>query len=84
MATITKGITFGSTEQVTATKLHNLVDLGTVTEIVNADISSSAAIADTKFAQITTANKISSSAITDIICYDGDLVTWEEDLVYYY
>lgn len=27
---ITKGLTYGSTEQITNTKLHNLVDLGTI------------------------------------------------------
>jgi len=30
MASITKGQTFGTTEQITNTKLHNLVDLATV------------------------------------------------------
>lgn len=39
MATVTKGQTFGSTEQITNTKLHNLVDLATVTSIVVADLS---------------------------------------------
>ena len=40
MATITKGQTFGAAEQITATKLHNLVDLGTVTNISVSDLSS--------------------------------------------
>lgn len=40
MATVTKGQTFGSTEQITNTKLHNLVDLSTVTSINVADLSS--------------------------------------------
>ena len=35
--------------------------------IVNADINASAAIADTKLAQITTANKVSTSAITGLL-----------------
>lgn len=48
MATLTRGQTFGSTEAITNTKLHNLVDLGSVSSIVNADISSSAAIAYSK------------------------------------
>lgn len=39
MATVTKGQTFGSTEQITNTKLHNLVDLATVTSIAVADLS---------------------------------------------
>lgn len=39
MATITKGYTFGATEQVTNTKLHSLVDDATISGIVNADIT---------------------------------------------
>ena len=50
MATLTKGKTFTSGETVTPTKLHELVDLGTVTNIVDADISASAAIAASKLA----------------------------------
>jgi hypothetical protein len=30
MASVTKGQTFGTTEQITNTKLHNLVDLATI------------------------------------------------------
>lgn len=48
MGDITKGYTFGSTEQVTAAKLHTLVDEASITNIVNADVSSSAAISSTK------------------------------------
>ena len=40
MATITKGQTFGTTEQITNTKLHNLVDLATITGIVNSELAS--------------------------------------------
>lgn len=47
-ATITKGFTFGATEQVTNTKLHNLVDLATISGIVNAEVSASAAIVASK------------------------------------
>lgn len=50
MATLTKGKTFTSGETVTPTKLHELVDLGTVTNIVDADVSASAAIALSKLA----------------------------------
>jgi len=39
MAEISRGYSFGATEQVTAAKLHTLVDSATVTEIVNADIT---------------------------------------------
>jgi hypothetical protein len=48
MATVTKGRTFTSGETVTPAKLNDVVDLATVTEIVNADIKSDAAIAGTK------------------------------------
>ena len=62
MATLTKGKTFTNGETVTPQKLHELVDLGTVSGIVNADIAAGAAIADTKLAQISTANKVANSA----------------------
>ena len=48
MASVGKGYTFGSTEQVTNTKLHSLVDSATVTAIVNNDIDASAAILESK------------------------------------
>ena len=63
MGTLTKGYSFGSTELVTNTKLHNLIDDGTVTAIVNADISATAAIVDTKLAQIATADAVDGSAL---------------------
>ena len=44
MATLSRGQSFGATETITNTKLHNLVDLGSVTGIVDADISPGAAI----------------------------------------
>jgi len=47
-ATLTKGKTFGATETVTNTKLHSLVDDGSVTGIVDADVSASANIAASK------------------------------------
>lgn len=50
MATVTKGKTFGTTEEVTAAKLHQLVDSATVTGIVNADIGAAADIAGSKLA----------------------------------
>jgi len=49
MATVSKGYTFGSTEQVTHTKLHTLLDSAAVTDIVNADVASAAEILGTKF-----------------------------------
>ena len=63
MATLTKGKTFTNGETVTPQKLHELVDLGTVSGIVNADIAANAAIADTKLAQITTAGKVLPAAV---------------------
>jgi hypothetical protein len=65
-ATITKGQTFSATETITNTKLHNLVDLATVSGITNAEISASAAIADTKLAQISTAGTVAGAALTGL------------------
>ena len=48
MATLSKGYSFGATETVTNTKLSTLVDDGSISGIVNADISSGAAIAASK------------------------------------
>ena len=50
MATLSKGHTFSGGETVTATKLNDLVDSATISNIVNADINASAAIALTKLA----------------------------------
>jgi hypothetical protein len=63
MATLTKGKTFTNGELVTPATLHSLVDSGTVTNIVNADISNTAAIADSKLAQISTAGKVLAAAV---------------------
>jgi hypothetical protein len=64
MATLTKGKTFTNGETVTPQKLHELVDLGTVSGIVNADIAAGAAIADTKLDTISTAGKVANSSTT--------------------
>lgn len=66
MATLSRGQTFGATETITNTKLHNLVDLGSVTGIVNADIDASANIVDTKLADITTGNKVRGTALSNL------------------
>ena len=50
MATVTKGRTFTSGEVVTPAKLNDIVDNATVTGIVDADVSASAAIALSKLA----------------------------------
>ena len=63
MATITKGKTFTNGELVTPASIHQLVDAATISGIVNADISASAAIVDTKLAQITTAGKVLPAAV---------------------
>lgn len=42
MATLSRGYTFGSTEQVTSSKLHSLVDSGAVSNIATVDISNTA------------------------------------------
>jgi hypothetical protein len=66
MATITKGKTFVNGELVTPANLHQMVDAATVANIVNADIASNAAIADTKLATISTANKVAQSAVANL------------------
>ena len=76
MATLTKGKTFTSGETVTPTKLHELVDLGTVTNIVDADISASAAIAGSKLADSAVATaKIADSAVTTAKINDSAVTT---------
>jgi len=64
MATLTKGKAFTTNEVVTPTKLNDLVDKATIKDIVNADISASAAIDQSKIATISTAGKVSGTAIT--------------------
>lgn len=64
MATITKGKSFINGELVTPASLHQLVDSATVSGIVNADISATAAIVDTKLATISTTGKVANSATT--------------------
>ena len=66
MATITKGKTFTNGELVTPATIHQLVDAATISGIVNADIAANAAIVDTKLAQISTANKVAQSAVTNL------------------
>jgi hypothetical protein len=53
MATLSKGHVFSGGETVTAAKLNALVDSATISNIVNAEIDASAAIAHTKLASIT-------------------------------
>lgn len=62
--TVTRGNTLPNSSQ--KADFHNLIDqaTGSVSNIVNADIDAAAAIADTKLAQITTADKVSIAAVT--------------------
>jgi hypothetical protein len=64
MATVTKGKTFINGDLVTPAALHQLVDSATVTNIADGDISSAAAIADTKLSTLSTAGKVANSATT--------------------
>lgn len=62
MAQLTRGQTFGATETVTNTKLHTLVDSATISGIVDADISPSAAIQFSKLL----ASSISGALLTNL------------------
>ena len=63
MATITHGGTLPDSSN--KSDFYAIIDAATISGIVNADIGAGAAIVDTKLAQITTANKVASTAITD-------------------
>jgi hypothetical protein len=84
MASLSRGFSFGATEQVTNAKLHALVDSGAVTDIVTADIQDSqitdakiSAVSGSKF--ITLANTPSGAGKFPIanlpFSADGDLGT---------
>jgi hypothetical protein len=75
MATLSKGTTFAGADTVTATKLNNLVDLATVTNIVNADVSASAAIALSKLATgaLPTAITVASANLVDGTIVNADV-----------
>lgn len=66
MGNLSRGITVGASEILTNTKLHNLVDLGAVSNIVNADISPSADIIDTKLRDITTGGKVRGQSLLEL------------------
>lgn len=70
MATITTGYTWADGNVVTASLLNQSVNAASVSGIINADLSSSAAIADSKLATISTAGKVSGTSITS-----GDIST---------
>ena len=71
-ATITRGVSYASTEQLTNTKLHNLVDAATISGIANSELD-----------QITTADKVSGSAITDLVFFNDVLVSFGDTPVYF-
>lgn len=62
MATFSRGQTFGVTETITNTKLHNLIDNATITNIVDADIAPGAAIQFSKLL----ASAIDGSLLTNL------------------
>lgn len=53
---------------------YGIVDNATVTEIVNADISNSAGIVDTKLATISTAGKVNVTALVATSQAEGDIL----------
>jgi len=71
-ATITRGVSYASTEQLTNTKLHNLVDNATISSIANSELD-----------QITTADTVSGSAITDLIFFGDELISFGDAPVYF-
>jgi hypothetical protein len=75
MATLSKGHNFSGGDEVTATKLNNLVDLAAVTNIVNADVSASAAIALSKLATgaLPTGITVASANLVDGTIVDADI-----------
>ena len=75
MAQLTKGQTFAGAETVTATKLNNLVDNATIANIVDADVSASAAIALSKLATgaLPTAITVASANIVDGTIVNADV-----------
>ena len=75
MATLSKGHTFSGGETVTAQKLNDLVDSATISNIVNADINASAAIALSKLATgaLPTAITVASANLVDGTIVNADI-----------
>jgi hypothetical protein len=75
MAQLTKGHTFAGAETVTATKLNNLVDNATIANIVDADVSASAAIALSKLATgaLPSGITVASANLVDGTIVDADI-----------
>jgi hypothetical protein len=66
MGKLQRGLSLGATETITNTKLHNLVDNGSLSNIVNADIDNAAAIEDIKLDNIETAGKVSGKSMFNL------------------
>ena len=89
MATISKGYNFGATEQVTAAKLHSLVDSASITAIATADISNNAVTNDkiatvdgskfTGLASITSGAGVIPSANLPVSITAGMVFMWSTD-----
>jgi hypothetical protein len=75
MATLSKGHTFSGGETVTAAKLNSLVDSATISNIVNAEIDASAAIALSKLATgaLPTGITVASANLVDGTIVDADV-----------
>lgn len=76
MATITKGFTFAAGATIVASEHNNNFDIlynDYNGNIQNANFSASAAIVDSKLAQITTTSKVSNTALTVASHTNGDL-----------
>lgn len=74
MATLSTGYTFTSGEVVTPAKLNDLVDLATISGIVNSEISANAAIEHSKLASITSGQVLlgNSSNVPTATAVSGD------------
>lgn len=72
--TTTRGYTFGATELVTNTKLHTLIDsaTSTISGIVGSELASGASVVDFSLAAISTAGKVSGSALTSLANIPAD------------
>lgn len=76
MATITHSNSYLLPNSANKTDFYAVVDNAAVTNIVNADISNSAAIVDTKLATISTTGKVNVSALTITNQATGDIIIY--------
>ena len=73
MATITHSGSYLLPDNANKSDFYAVVDNAAVTNIVNADVSNSAAIVDTKLATISTAGKVNVTALTVTALAAGDI-----------